>query len=81
MTKWQPMVGGLVVAALLVSSQGLAAAEPDDGLVTSAEKVSPVLVGTPVPDGAVKTEDGQETTLGDLRDGHPAVLVFYRGHW
>lgn len=81
MAKWQPMVGCLVAGALFVSSQGLAAGEREDGLVTSAEDVSPVLVGTPVPDGTVRTEDGQETTLGDLRAGRPAVLVFYRGHW
>ena len=81
MTKWQPMVGCLVAGALLVSGLVRAGDEPDDGLVASAEEVSPVLVGTPVPDGTVKTEDGQETTLGDLRAGRPAVLVFYRGHW
>ncbi len=81
MTKRKPMVGGLVLGALLLSSQGLAAEEPDDALVTSAEDVAPVLVGTVVPDGTVKTEDGKETTLGDLRAGRPAVLVFYRGHW
>lgn len=81
MTKWRPMVGCLAAGVLLVSSQGLTAGELGDGLVTSAEEVSPVLVGTTVPDGTVKTEDGKETTLFDLRAGRPAVLVFYRGHW
>ena len=49
--------------------------------MSSAEEVSPVLVGTVVPDGTVKTQDGRETTLGDLRAGRPAILVFYRGYW
>ena len=81
MTKWRPMVGGLVAGALLGSSPVLVAAEPDDVLVASAEEVSPILVGTAAPDGTVRTTDGMETTLGTLRAGRPAVLVFYRGHW
>jgi len=75
------MVGAVVAGALLAISPPLVAGEPDDGLVASAEDVSPILVGTPAPDGAVRTVDGTETTLGDLRAGGPAVLVFYRGHW
>jgi len=73
--------GGLVAGALLACGPVLVAGEPGDGLVASAEEVSPVLVGTPVPDGTVRTADGKEATLGSLRAGRPAVLVFYRGHW
>jgi cytochrome oxidase Cu insertion factor (SCO1/SenC/PrrC family) len=80
-TRWRAIIGCVVVGAPLLCGSAVAAGEPDDGLVTSAEDVSPALVGTSVPDGAVKTEDGQETTLEDLRAGRPAVLVFYRGHW
>ena len=81
MTTWRPMAGGLLAGAMLLSSPLLAAGGPDDALVGSAEDVSPILVGTLVPDGPVTTPDGQETTLTDLRAGAPAVLVFYRGHW
>jgi hypothetical protein len=52
-----------------------------DNDVTSAEAVRPILIGTRVPNGPVTTQEGQDTTLGELRAGQPAVLVFYRGHW
>ena len=57
------------------------AAHAGDGYVNSAEEVRPILVGTTAPDGALKTADGRDTTLGQLLDGQPGVLVFYRGHW
>ena len=57
------------------------AAHAGDGYVSSAEEVRPILVGTTAPDGALKTADGRDTTLGQLLDGQPGVLVFYRGHW
>jgi hypothetical protein len=50
-------------------------------LPSSAEAVSPILVGTTVPDGVLRTAEGRETTLRALLDREPAVLVFYRGHW
>ena len=53
----------------------------EKALPGAAEDVSPILVGTTAPDGALKTADGLETTLGGLLDGSPGVLVFYRGHW
>ena len=81
MTTWRPMAGCLLAGTLLVSSQGLGAGEPDEALVRSADEVSPVLVGTQVPDGTLRTEQGQEISLSELRAGTPAVLVFYRGHW
>ena len=76
-TRRQLMLGSLVAGAVLSAS----AAHAGEGPVSSAEEVSPILVGTPAPDGTVKAEDGKETTLGSLRAGRPAVLVFYRGHW
>ena len=37
--------------------------------------------GTPMPDGDLVKVDGAPTTLGELRDGRAAVVVFYRGAW
>jgi len=75
------MIGSLVAGVTLVAPHASAGAPGEEGLVSSAEAVSPVLIGTKVPDGALKTGDGQETTLGGLLAGDPGVLVFYRGHW
>ncbi len=68
---------GAVLAGTLLLAAGVAA----EDLVASAEEVSPVLVGTQVPDGPLKAADGEETTLSELRAGQPTVLVFYRGFW
>ena len=75
------MIGSLVAGMALVSAHASAETPGEEGLASSAEAVSPVLVGTEVPDGALKTGEGQATTLGDLLAGDPGVLVFYRGHW
>jgi hypothetical protein len=67
------LVAGAVVSPL--------AARGAEELPSAAEAVSPVLVGSAVPDGPLQTSDGEATTLGALLDRQPAVLVFYRGHW
>jgi cytochrome oxidase Cu insertion factor (SCO1/SenC/PrrC family) len=71
----------LLAAGLLLAAHDGTRAEETPAFVDSAEKVSPILVGSSVPDGPLRTQEGQETTLGELRGGRPAVLVFYRGHW
>jgi peroxiredoxin len=48
---------------------------------TSAQEVEPVSVGEQAPNPALRTLDGAETTLEELRMGKPTVLVFYRGGW
>lgn len=79
MTLRQMTIGCLAAGMALCLPAVVDAGE--EGLVSSAEAVSPVLVGTAVPDGALTTADGRDTTLGALLDGKPGVLVFYRGHW
>jgi len=76
-TRRQMVLGSLVAGVALSAP----AARAGEGFVSSAEEVSPILVGTTAPDGALKTADGRDTTLGQLLDGQPGVLVFYRGHW
>jgi hypothetical protein len=71
----------MALPLLALSARGAAAPSAGEVLATSAEEVSPILVGTSAPDGALKTADGRTTTLAELLDGAPGVLVFYRGHW
>jgi len=74
-------MGCLLASVTFISVPAPVGAGEQESDVSSAEAVSPILVGTAVPDGPLRTQDGQETTLGKLRGGSPAVLVFYRGHW
>jgi cytochrome oxidase Cu insertion factor (SCO1/SenC/PrrC family) len=74
-------MGCLLAGVTFISVPTLAGAGEREGDVSSAEAVSPILVGTAVPDGPLRAQDGQETTLRKLLGGSPTVLVFYRGHW
>lgn len=47
----------------------------------SADKVNPVLIGSTVPDVAVKNIDGKNVKLRDIVKEKPTILVFYRGGW
>jgi len=38
-------------------------------------------VGTAIPEGTLRDEKGNETTVETLMGGGPAVFVFYRGYW
>lgn len=76
------IVGGLILGLLFVPGRApVEGAARDEALPRSAEDVTPVLVGMPVPDGALKDDEGRATTLAELRGESPTVLVFYRGHW
>jgi hypothetical protein len=79
--RWRRLWHGAVMASLVLAGPAAAGARDGEGLPTSAEGVHPILVGTPAPDGALRTPEGRETTLHALLDGRPTVLVFYRGHW
>ena len=47
----------------------------------SPKEVHPLKVGTPAPDAAVWTLEGDAQTLTELRGGDRSVLIFYRGGW
>jgi peroxiredoxin len=74
-----------------LSATKTAAAEhlPPEVAVTFSEQQSALAVttapivaaGTMLADTALITASGDTTTLADLLDGSPAVLVFYRGGW
>ena len=76
------MTMGLLAAAVpLVAVPTLAGPPAEDRLASSTTEVCPVLIGTEVPDGPLKTTEGRKTTLRKLLAGEPGLLVFYRGHW
>ncbi len=68
----------LILIALFLFSSPLFAANE---IAASPNQVHPLLLGTQLPDVALKTLDGKETTLWKQMDGKPAILVFYRGGW
>ncbi len=47
----------------------------------TAEQITPIQVGSIVPNGSLTTMDGQLTSLHDVINNKPAVLIFYRGSW
>lgn len=51
------------------------------GLPTDPAQVRPLPVGSPVPTLALQDVDGKSRPLGQVLDGKPALLVFYRGGW
>lgn len=47
----------------------------------TAQAVSPIAVGSQLPDGPVVATDGTATTLHAMLNGQPSVLVVFRGGW
>ncbi|MEP7043275.1 MAG: peroxiredoxin-like family protein [Dokdonella sp.] len=66
----------LMLLAALLGGAGHAAT-----IAASPDAVQPILLGSHLPDAAVRTIDGQPTSLSKAVGGKPAVLVFYRGGW
>lgn len=69
--------------AILAALLGLAAtpAAPADDVAKSAEEIRPILLGTVVPDVAVRNPQGEETSLHAAIGRKPTLLLFYRGGW
>ena len=73
------LVVGVLVAGLLYVSAPASAAE---ALVyDSPEAVRPLLVGTKIPTGTLKTGTGEAFDLAAAIAAKPTVLVFFRGSW
>lgn len=47
----------------------------------SADQVTPLLIGSRIPDVTLKTIDGEDIRLRDAVSEQPAILIFYRGGW
>ncbi len=50
-------------------------------VATTAELISPISVGSPVPNATLVDMDGKNTTLHDAMQNKAAILIFYRGSW
>lgn len=48
---------------------------------SSADEVTPLLIGATIPDVTVKNIDGETVNLRQLVAKQPTILVFYRGGW
>ena len=79
---WSKIGGVLlpvIVAGLIWLIPQRSAAEPL--VYASADAVRPLLVGTEVPGGELKTGTGASFDLSAAMQAKPTVLVFYRGNW
>lgn len=50
-------------------------------VASSADKVSPLLISSQIPDVSLKSIDGQEISLRQLTSEQQSILIFYRGGW
>ncbi len=50
-------------------------------IAPSADLITPVSVGNTIPNGPLTSMDGKKTTLYDVVQNKPAVIIFYRGMW
>ena len=66
----------LLFVAALYPGHAAAMDFPDD-----PKQVHPPLLGTPLPDIALRDTQGEAVNLRELIGQAPAVLVFYRGGW
>ncbi len=68
---------GIAILVLGLSTANALAAD----FASSPEKITPILLGTSLPDASLQRIDGTATTLKQVVGGKPAILVFYRGGW
>ena len=71
----------ILVVGLFAAQVPREEAAGDGGLFASATEVRPLLVGSTIPEGTLRDQKGNATSVGALRGDGPAVFVFYRGHW
>ena len=72
------MIRHALAVLMLTAASGWAAAAE---IAASATEIRPILLGSKLPDVALRTLEGEATTLARQVGGKPAILVFYRGGW
>lgn len=72
------MIRHALAVLMLTAASGWAAATE---IAAAATEIRPILLGSRVPDVALRTVEGQPTSLSKQVGGSPAILVFYRGGW
>ena len=75
------MALNLVLSLIVVVATAIAAPAAAAELASAPDQVRPILLGSRLPDVAMRTVDGKPTTLAKQVAGKPAILVFYRGGW
>lgn len=66
----------LAVTNLIVSTKSIEKIVP-----TSAENVTPLLIGANIPNVTLKNTENKEVNLLALVKNKPTVFIFYRGGW
>lgn len=69
-----------LVAALLVLLIFTGCSVPPSDVPASPQNVTPLIIGSEVPDVALSNPDGDVTSLTDVA-GENALIIFYRGGW
>lgn len=80
--KYTVIAAGVVLGLMLTS--GAKQGEPTfqrARIYDSPEQVSPILVGTQIPNVPLQDVDGGTVQLADRISQKPAVVIFYRGGW
>lgn len=67
----------LLLSFFLVAAPAVQAAE----IAPAADQITPILLGSKLPDPPLRDRDGNPTSLRKVVGDKPAVLVFYRGGW
>ncbi len=50
-------------------------------VANNANKITPLLIGTTIPEVKLKSIEGKDFNLLDLVKNKPSVFIFYRGGW
>ena len=65
-----------IIVLLLAMAQQIFAQVPD-----KAKDISPLLYGEKIPDGVLKTADGEKHKIASILGGKTTILLIYRGGW
>ena len=71
----------LLLMTMVCSELFACSAVAADQLPVGADHVTPLSVGTRLPDVTVKTAEDQDFNLVAQTSGKPTVIIFYRGGW
>ena len=80
-TRWMTILAVLLAGPAAAAPPAAGDAVAPDPLAASAEQIRPLLVGSTVPDVAVRTATGEPFALRTAIANKPSVVVFYRGGW
>lgn len=71
----------LFIFALIAAMPFFSSSISAQDYALSADKVTPVLINSTIPDVMVKDIDGESVKLRNIVKDKPTIFVFYRGGW